>query len=388
MKQPVRIAIVAGETSGDLLGAGLIQALKLRYPDARFEGIGGPKMLAEGFVSHYPMERLAVMGLVEVLGRLRELLGIRKALIERYRSDPPDLFIGIDAPDFNLTLEERLKASGIATVHYVGPSIWAWRQKRVFKVKRACDRVLCLLPFEIPFYQRFDVPATFVGHPLADQIPLEPDTRSARRALGIADDARVVALLPGSRGGEVQRLAPLYLAAARLMHQRQPDLEFLLPAANERRRSEIEGVLADYPELPVRLLDGQAQQAMTAADALLIASGTATLEACLLKKPMVIAYRLAGLTFAIMKRMARIRWVGLPNLLSDREIVPELLQDAATPEALAEATLAALEPERASQLVSEFTRIHHALRQNASATAAQAVAELLDRPQEARNAAE
>ena len=375
-------AIVAGEASGDILGAGLIRELKRRSPDARFVGIGGPLMIAEGFETLFPMDRLSVMGLVEVLGRLKELLGIRKSLREGFIADPPSVFIGIDAPDFNLPLERKLRGAGIATVHYVSPSVWAWRQKRVLKIREAVNHMLCLLPFETEVYENHGVSATFVGHSLADQIPMEEDSTPAREALGYTAQDRIVGVLPGSRGGEVKKLAPLFLEAAKLMLDSHPELKFVIPCANASRRSRIEDFLQGRGDsLPVKLVDGQSHEVMAASDVLLMASGTAALEGLLHKKPMVISYRVNGLTYWIMRRLVTIDRFSLPNLLagqnedgSNKDIVPEIIQDDATPEALAEATLAWLDDGDKSQyLIDEYRRIHQMLKQDASARAAEAV---------------
>ncbi|MEH6813214.1 MAG: lipid-A-disaccharide synthase, partial [Motiliproteus sp.] len=317
----MRIALVAGEASGDIIGAGLIKALKNRHPDIQFEGIGGPLMIEQGMESFFPMERLSVMGLVEVLGRFRELLGIRNQLRDRWLANPPDILIGIDAPDFNLSLERQLKEQGIATCHYVSPSVWAWREGRVKKIARSTDLMLCLLPFEKAFYDRHKVDARFIGHPLADEIPLETDTATARQQLGLDLDDTWVAMLPGSRGGEVERLAPLFLKAARWLLQRQPQLNFLIPAANDERYQQLKEML-DGQQLPVQLVMGQSRTVMQASDAVLMASGTASLEGMLLKKPMVVAYRLAPLTYAIASRMLKIAYMSLPNLLANEPLVP------------------------------------------------------------------
>lgn len=377
--KPVRIGIVAGEASGDILGAGLIAALQERIPNLQVEGIAGPRMLGLGAQSLFPMERLSVMGLVEPLRRLPELLGIRRTLRRHFIDNPPDLFVGIDSPDFNLSLEESLKAAGIPTVHYVSPSVWAWRRGRIKKIARAVDHMLTLLPFEADFYREHQVPVTFVGHPLADEIPLQVDTASAREELGFAPGDRVVALLPGSRGGEVKLLGPLFLQAARWCHQRRPELRFVLPAANEQRLAELKQLLENYGDLPVTLLDGNSHGAVLAADNVLIASGTATLETMLLKKPMVVAYKMAGLSYAIFSRMLHTSWVSLPNLLAQRELVPEILQDDATPENLGAALLQFYDdPLLYDQLQREFDDLHQQLRRNASARAADAVCQLIE----------
>ena len=368
------IALVAGEASGDILGSGLMRALKARHPDVRFIGVGGPLMEAEGLVSSFPMDRLAVMGLVEVLGRLRELLKRRKALVADLIAQRPDVFIGIDAPDFNLDIELKLRRAGIKTVHYVSPSVWAWRQKRVLKIREGCDLMLTLLPFEARFYEEQGVPVRFVGHPLADTIALSADREAARAELGLGDGP-VVALMPGSRGGEVGRLGALFLDTARLLVERVPNLRFVVPCANAARRAQLEQMLAGR-ELPVTLLDGRSHQALAACDAVLIASGTATLEALLYKRPMVVAYRLSPVTFWILKRMVKSPYVSLPNLLAQRMLVPELLQDAATEQALAQALLPLLADGRGQ--TEHFEQIHHSLRRDASNQAADAVLALVE----------
>lgn len=377
--KPLRIGIVAGEASGDILGAGLIAALQKRFSSLEVEGVAGSRMQAAGAKSLFPMERLSVMGLVEPLKRLPELLKIRRTLRRHFLDNPPDLFIGIDSPDFNLSLEESLKTAGIPTMHYVSPSVWAWRRGRIKKIARAVDQILTLLPFEASFYREHQVPVTFVGHPLADEIPLQVDTVAARRELGFDEEGRVIALLPGSRGGEVRLLGPLFLQAARWCHRRRPELKFVLPAANEQRLTELKSLLADYSDLPVTLLEGNSQRAMAAADAVLIASGTATLETLLLKKPMVVAYKMGRVSYAIFSRMLHTPWVSLPNLLAQRDLVPEILQDEATPESLGAALLQFFDdPVMADQLVREFDDMHQQLRRNASERAADAVCKLLD----------
>ncbi|MEH6652164.1 MAG: lipid-A-disaccharide synthase [Motiliproteus sp.] len=378
----MRIAILAGEASGDILGAGLVCALKQRFSDhypgeeLHFEGIAGPLMQAEGVQSLFAMDRLSVMGLVEVLGRLRELLGIRKQLRQRWISNPPDLFIGIDAPDFNLGLEESLRQAGIPTVHYVSPSIWAWRQGRVKKIARSTDLMLCLLPFEKAFYDKADVDARFVGHTLADQLPIEPDVCAARATLELADGERYLALLPGSRSGEVKRLGPIFLDTAAWLLERQPDLKFLLPAANEARYQQISELL-EGRNLPVRVLQGQSREAMVASEAVLMASGTAALEGMLTKRPLVVSYQASALSYAIIKPMLKVPYVSLPNLLADEMLVPELLQKNATPQKLGQALLDQLaDPQKQ---VQRFTELHQQLRCNASEQAALAVFELIAR---------
>lgn len=369
----LRIALVAGEASGDILGAGLMRALKAQHPAVEFIGVGGPLMQAEGLTSYFPMERLSVMGLVEVLGRLRELLKRRKDLIATLIAEKPDVFIGIDAPDFNLNIELKLRQAGIKTVHYVSPSVWAWRQKRVLKIREGCDLMLTLLPFEARFYEEKGVPVRFVGHTLADTIPLEADRSAARAELGLPDGP-LVALMPGSRGGEVSRLGALFLDTAQHLRAMRPGVRFVIPCANPERRAQLEELLAGR-DLPVTLLNGQSHLALAACNAVLIASGTATLEALLYKRPMVVAYRLAPLTFWILKRMVKSPYVSLPNLLAQRLLVPELLQDDATVEALAQ-TLSPL-IDGGEEQTRGFDEIHRTLRLDASNQAADAVLNLI-----------
>jgi len=376
--RPLTIALVAGETSGDILGAGLIRALKARHPDARFVGVAGPLMQAEGCEAWYEMEELAVMGIVEVLGRLRRLLTIRRDLTQRFISLKPDVFVGIDAPDFNITLEGNLKRAGIRTIHYVSPSVWAWRQKRVFKIGRNTDLVLAFLPFEKAFYDRFDVPCRFIGHTMADAMPLQPDKSAARRHLGIDEDALCLALLPGSRGAEVEMLSADFLKTAQRLRQHYPSLEIVVPLVNAKRREQFEKIKAEVaPELPMHLLDGQGREAMVASDAALLASGTAALECMLAKCPMVVGYRMKPFTFWLAKRLVKTDYVSLPNLLAGRELVKELLQDECQPEALS----AALDPllhasgERET-LLHTFYELHQQIRWNADEQAADAVLEL------------
>ena len=376
-KQPLKVALVAGEASGDILGAGLMQALRSQYPQVEFVGVGGPLMEAQGLTSYFPMERLAIMGLVEVLGRLPELLARRKRLISTLKEQQPDVFIGIDAPDFNLNIELQLREAGIKTVHYVSPSVWAWRQKRVFKIRKGCDLMLTLLPFEAQFYQEHQVPVLFVGHPLADSVAMHNDPLPAREQLGLPIDAQVVALLPGSRGGEVAKLGALFVETARYLLAKKPQLRFVIPAANQARREQLAAILADMPNLPIEILDGQSQTALQACDVVLIASGTATLEALLFKKPMVVAYKLAPVSHWLLKKMVKSPYISLPNLLAAEMLVPEFIQDAATPEALGEAVLEQLDD--GSTQTQRFTELHESLRCDASQRAAQGVLQLAGR---------
>ncbi|MEC5342410.1 lipid-A-disaccharide synthase [Brenneria populi] len=379
MSRPLIIGLVAGETSGDILGAGLIRALKKQAPDARFVGVAGPRMQAEGCEAWYEMEELAVMGIVEVLERLPRLLSIRRDLTQRFSELKPDVFVGIDAPDFNITLEGNLKRRGISTVHYVSPSVWAWRQKRVFKIGKSTDMVLAFLPFEKAFYDRFNVPCRFIGHTMADDMPLRPDKQTARRTLGIPAEARCLALLPGSRGAEVEMLSADFLNAARLLRQRFPDLEIVVPLVNAKRREQFERIKESVAsDLPVHLLDGQAREAMIASDAALLASGTAALECMLAKCPMVVGYRMKPFTFWLARRLVKTPWVSLPNLLAGRELVTELLQTDCTADKLAAALMPWLADEsKAAALQATFLDLHQQIRCNADEQAAQAVLELV-----------
>jgi lipid-A-disaccharide synthase len=331
-------------------------------------------MEAEGLQSMYPMERLSVMGFVEPLRRLPELLRIRRAVYRHFRDDPPDLFLGIDAPDFNLRLEQQLRRAGVCTAHLVSPSVWAWRQGRIRKIAGAVDLMLCLFPFETDIYRRHGIPVRFVGHPLADEIPPRVDRSAAREALGLAPPGRLVALLPGSRGAEVQLLAPLFLQAARLVWQRDPRLTFVIPAASAARRGELEQLLATCPDLPVTLVSGRSREVMAAADAILLASGTATLEAMLLKRPMVVAYRMGALSWALVSRLVRTPYAALPNVLAGEALVPELIQGAATPDAMAASLWPLLaEGDQWQRQVRAFDALHEQLRQGCAEQAAAAL---------------
>ncbi|HCC62727.1 MAG TPA: lipid-A-disaccharide synthase [Pseudomonas sp.] len=374
MSKPLKVALVAGEASSDILGAGLMQALKAQHPMVEFVGVGGPRMEAQGLKSYFPQERLAVMGLVEVLGRLPELLGRRKRLLKTLLEVRPDVFIGIDAPDFNLDLALKLRRAGIRTVHYVSPSVWAWRQKRVLKIREACDLMLTLFPFEAKFYHDHQVAVRFVGHPLADTIPLVADRAEARALLNLPQDGLVVALMLGSRGGEVGRLGELFLAAADRLRSMRPGIRFVVPCASPERRAQLEQMLTGR-DLPLTLLDGRSHEALAACNAVLIASGTATLEALLYKRPMVVAYSVAPLTFRILKRLVKSPYVALPNLLAQRLLVPELLQDAATPAAMAQLLSPLLD--NGDRQTDGFDAIHRTLRCDASSQAADAVLELI-----------
>jgi lipid-A-disaccharide synthase len=374
-----RIGLVAGETSGDQLGAGLIEALRARFPDAEFAGIGGDRMRAAGLDAWHDSDELAVMGLAEVLAHLPRLLRVRRDLRERMLAWKPDVFVGIDAPDFNLGVERWLKERGVRTVHDVSPSVWAWRESRAAKIGRSADRVLCLFPMEPPIYARHGIDARYIGHPLADALPLDPDRNAAREALGLSPDARVLAVLPGSRLGEIHRLGRIFFEAAARLARELPGLQVVVPAANAACRQAIESVRpADLKDFLV--LDGDAQRAMIASDAVLLASGTAALEAMLCKRPMVVAYRLAPVSHAIVRAfgLLKVEHVSLPNVLAGEALVPELLQDACTPDRLADALLPYLRSPDADLLLQpRFRELHLALRRDASARAADAIAELL-----------
>ncbi len=375
---PLHVGIVAGESSGDNIGAGLIEAIRAQVPDAVFEGIGGPRMTQAGCYSLYPVERLSVMGLVEVVRHLPGLLSMRRELQRHFLATPPDIFIGIDAPDFNLALEKRLKQSGIRTVHYVSPSVWAWRSYRIRKITASVDCMLTLFPFEERFYRERQVTARCVGHPMADLIADDVDRGEARRHLGIRHRGPLVALLPGSRVSEVKRMAPPFLQAAAWCYERRIDMRFVVPLANQACRDAFETVLAQTPgRLPVTLLDGDSLGAMAAADAVILASGTATLECMLLKRPMVVAYRLSPLTYRIARLLVKSRYIALPNLLAGRPLVRELIQDEVTAENLGREVLALIEnPVRARELATVFAQIHTDLRRNASQQAADIVLEM------------
>ncbi|WP_065392038.1 lipid-A-disaccharide synthase [Photorhabdus namnaonensis] len=376
--RPLTIGLIAGETSGDILGAGLIRALKAKVPNARFVGVAGPLMQAEGCEAWYEMEELAVMGVVEVLERLPRLLKIRKDLTTRFTELKPDVFVGIDAPDFNITLEGRLKQRGIRTIHYVSPSVWAWRQKRVFKIGKATDMVLAFLPFEKAFYDKFNVPCRFIGHTMADAMPLQPNKAAARELLGIPPEAVCLALLPGSRHSEVEMLSADFLKTAQLLQQSIPDLHVFVPLVNAKRREQFERIKQEVaPELNVHLVDGKAREIMIASDAALLASGTAALECMLAKCPMVVGYRMKSLTFWLAKRLVKTPYVSLPNLLSGEELVKELLQEECQPQKLADKLLPLLQGnEKVEVLKQTFLHLHESIRCNADEQAAQAVLEL------------
>jgi lipid-A-disaccharide synthase len=380
MSKPLRIAMVAGEPSGDVLAAGMVAELKRLYPDAIIEGIGGPNMQAQGFHSLFDMETLSVMGLVEVLSHLPAILKVKKALLAYFSDNPPDIFVGIDAPDFNLRVEKELKSKGIKTIHYVSPTIWAWREKRVHKIAKAAGRVLGLFPFEQQVYDKYDVPYTFVGHTMADSIALTPDQQASRNTLNLPIDKAVLAVLPGSRRGEVDTLLPIFIETMEKIAAQRPDIEFVIPAANVHRLEQINGMLKEAnnasERLPIHVTEGTSRDAMIASNVILLASGTATLEAMLCKRPMVVAYKLSPITYKIMQRLYKAPFFALPNLLANEALVPELLQEDVNPDTLSQHALTYFDSDN-TDLISRFTDLHHTLKCNADKTAAQAVVEEL-----------
>ncbi|MBX3709811.1 MAG: lipid-A-disaccharide synthase [Gammaproteobacteria bacterium] len=373
-----KIGILAGEASGDLLGAQLIHALRSYCPNVQIEGIGGPEMIAAGCHSLFDMERLAVMGIIEPLFRLPDLIKLRRDLYQHFIHHPPDVFIGIDAPDFNIGLELKLRQAGIPVVHYVSPSVWAWRQNRVHKITKAVDLMLTLLPFEAKFYEQHNVPVRYVGHPLAEQIPLHPDKISARRALGIDENATYVALLPGSRRQEIRYMSAPFLHAAKLAWQQRPNLRFLTSHINEQRYQEFYANYQHYaPDLPLEFFTRRSQDVMAAADIVVVTSGTATLEAMLFKKPMIISYRMSWLTYQLAKRVVKTPYAGLPNLLANQLLVPELIQEAAQPEKICQHIIDYLDdPEKIQALQTKFIELHQELRTGSVSSIAEAVLEV------------
>ncbi|WP_435234950.1 lipid-A-disaccharide synthase [Psychromonas sp. PT13] len=378
MNKPLRIGVIAGEASGDILGEGLIKALKVHYPDAIFEGIAGPKMIAQGCKTYHPLEALSVMGFVEVLSKLRSILSIRKSITQHFINNPPDIFIGIDAPDFNITVELKLKQHNIKTIHYVSPSVWAWKQWRIHKIAKATDLVLAFLPFEKAFYDKFNVPCQFVGHTLADQLPLIPEKNKARDTLGLGHDERVLAILPGSRNAEVELLAPVFLQSAAKINQQFPDIKFIVPMVNEARKQQLLALQKEYaPNLPLIIFDGQASAVLQSADVVLLASGTAALEAMLAKTPMVVAYKVKPLTYIIAKALVKVKYTSLPNLIADKEIVKELSQADCTVDNIVD-ELTLLINQDNSALIDTFTSLHQLIKCDADTQAAQAVVNLLN----------
>ncbi len=379
MEKPLRIGIVAGELSGDTLGEGFIQAIKQHYPNAEFVGIGGPKMIAQGCQSLFDMEELSVMGLVEVLGRLPRLLNVKAELVKYFTHNPPDVFVGIDAPDFNLRLEKDLKDAGIKTVHYVSPSVWAWRQKRIHKIAAATNLVLAFLPFEKAFYDKFNVPCEFIGHTLADAIPFESDKGPARELLGLDINKRWLAVLPGSRGAELKMLAQPFIETCKRLHQNHPDLGFVVALVNQKRREQFEQAWQEFaPELDFKLVNDTARNVITASDAVMLASGTVALECMLLKRPMVVGYRVNAFTAFLARRMLKTKYVSLPNILSDSELVKELLQEECTVDNLYAEVNKLLETDNHTML-DKFTEMHHWIRKDADAQAAKAVLSLINK---------
>ncbi|MFQ6021159.1 MAG: lipid-A-disaccharide synthase [Acidiferrobacterales bacterium] len=377
---PVKIGVVAGEVSGDILGAGLIKALKKRLPNARFEGVCGEQMEAEGCKGMFPMEWLSIIGLMEAVGKYPQIRWMRKDLIRHFLNDPPDLFIGIDVPDFNLGLERRLKEAGISTVHYVSPTVWAWRSYRIHKIKKAVDRMLTLFPFEAKYYEERKMPVTFVGHPLADEIEEKVDQENYRRRLGLPEDGKIIALLPGSRMNELKRHANLFVDTAEWLHQRNPSTHFVVPFVSRETREIFEQAMKSRTTslLSLTYLDGQSREAMAASDVVLLASGTAALEAALLRRLMVVTYKLSFITFLLVKMFAHIKLYSMPNNLAGYEVVPELIQQDAVPEKLGKAVEYYLRnPEQAKSVIETLRDMHAQLRRNANERAADAVLDVL-----------
>ena len=375
----MKIGVLAGEASGDALGAKLIAALRQHCPDLQVEGIGGPAMASEGCHNLFDIERLSVMGLIEPLKRLPDLIKLRRSVYRHFTEHRPDIFIGIDSPEFNLGLEVKLREAGIPVVHYVSPSVWAWRQKRIHKIAKAVDMMLTLLPFEAKFYEEHNIPVRYVGHPLADQIPLETDTLAARRALEIDEQGTYVALLPGSRRQELQHMAEPFLLAAQKLWQKNPSLKFLTSHVNEQRYQAFMDCHARVtPDLPLHIFTRRTHEVMAAADAVVVTSGTATLETMLFKKPMVIAYRMPWLTHQIAKIVVKTPFVGLPNLLANEMLVPELIQEAANPDAIAMHIDSYLSsPEKTNNIKNKFTALHQSLKQDTAGCIASAVLGLM-----------
>ncbi|TDR50171.1 lipid-A-disaccharide synthase [Halomonas ventosae] len=375
-----RVYLVAGELSGDILGAGLMRALKARHPGVAFRGIGGPRMIAEGIDSRFPLETLSVMGLVEVIRHLPGLVRVRRTLRQDALDWQPDIMVGIDAPDFNLGLERQLREAGLTTAHYVSPSVWAWRQGRIKGISRAVDAMLTFLPFEAAFYARHRVPVAFVGHPLADELPLHNDRTATRADLGLSGAEQVLAVLPGSRASEIRFLGETFLAAAERLCAGRPGLKVVIPAATPARRAELEGLVAEHPALADRLslVDGQAREAMVASDAVLLASGTAALEAMLCHRAMLVAYRMAPMTHWLARRLVKTEWISLPNLIAREALVPELIQDAASPDAIAAGLGEMLDdPAGRAALEARFAAMHAGLQRDASRRAAEAIEALV-----------
>jgi lipid-A-disaccharide synthase len=377
----LKVGIVAGEASGDILAAGLIKQLKKHYPNAIFEGIAGPKMLAQGCQSLFDMEELSVMGLVEVLSRIRRLVFVRKSMLNHFLANPPDVFIGVDAPDFNLGLELKLKKQGIKTVQYVSPTVWAWREKRIFKIAKATHLVLSIFPFEKQVYDKHQIPCEFVGHTMADDIAIKPDKQKARHSLQLQENTTVLALLPGSRKREVDTLLDVFIQSCLLVKSDIAELKVLIPVINRQRKDQVDEYIQTHkPDLCIQVVIGHAREAMIASDAVLLASGTATLEAMLCKKNMVTAYKLNGLTYQMMKWLYKAKYFALPNVLADEKLIPELLQDNVTPENISKLLLPMLTTQNAEQLalVAKFETLHESLKKDADVQAALAVTNLIE----------
>ncbi len=377
MTRPLRVGIVAGELSGDTLGEGFIKAIQAQYPDAEFVGIGGPKMKALGCESLFDMEELAVMGLVEVLGRLRRLLHVKAELVRYFKQNPPDVFVGIDAPDFNLRLEKDLKKAGIKTVHYVSPSVWAWRQKRIYGIAEATNLVLAFLPFEKAFYDKFNVPCEFIGHTLADAIPLHSEKAPARELLGLEQDRKWLAVLPGSRGNELKMLSKPFIETCKKLNKKYPDLGFVVALVNKKRREQFEQAWQEYaPELEFKLVDDTARNVITASDAVLLASGTVALECMLLKRPMVVGYNVNAITAFIARRLVKTKYVSLPNILADEELVKEYILEDCIPENFFNEIVRLFEG-GGEAMIERFNEMHHWIRKGADKQAADAVLNLI-----------
>jgi lipid-A-disaccharide synthase len=381
-EKALKVGIVAGEASGDILAAGLIKQLKKQYPNATFEGIAGPKMQAQGCQSLFDMEELSVMGLVEVLSRIRRLMFVRKTLLNHFLANPPDVFIGVDAPDFNLGLELKLKKQGIKTVQYVSPTVWAWREKRIFKIAKATNLVLSIFPFEKQVYDKHHIPCEYVGHTMADDIAIKPDIQKARLSLKLKENATVLALLPGSRKREVDTLLDVFIQSCLLLKSDIADLKVLIPVVNRQRKDQVDQYIQTHnPDLSIQVVIGHAREAMIASDAVLLASGTATLEAMLCKKNMVTAYKLSGITYQMMKWLYKAKYFALPNVLADEKLIPELLQNDVTPQRISELLLPMLSLQSGDEqqaLITKFETLHESLKKDADVQSAAAVANLIE----------
>ncbi|AGH46195.1 lipid-A-disaccharide synthase [Paraglaciecola psychrophila] len=381
-EKALKVGIVAGEASGDILAAGLIKQLKKQYPNATFEGIAGPKMQAQGCQSLFDMEELSVMGLVEVLSRIRRLMFVRKTLLNHFLTNPPDVFIGVDAPDFNLGLELKLKNQGIITVQYVSPTVWAWREKRIFKIAKATNLVLSIFPFEKQVYDKHHIPCEYVGHTMADDIAIKPDIQKARLSLKLKENSTVLALLPGSRKREVDTLLDVFIQSCLLLKTDIADLNVLIPVVNRQRKDQVDQYIQTHnPDLSIQVVIGHAREVMIASDAVLLASGTATLEAMLCKKNMVTAYKLSGITYQMMKWLYKAKYFALPNVLADEKLIPELLQNDVTPQRISELLLPMLTLQGGDEqqvLITKFEALHESLKKDADVQSAAAVANLIE----------